>query len=130
MFGSLSGRSQREFSNWSLTSYPLIRSSEEEKGQPRRREPYVDVPRFTSDLGLPGTVGTKAAGILKQMIDGGMGSGKGPAGIAAAAIYTACALDDVRRTQKEISEVTGVTEVTVRNRYKDIAEYLDLDVDT
>ena len=88
------------------------------------------VPRFTSELGLPGTVGTKAAGILKQMIDGGMGSGKGPAGIAAAAIYTACALEDVRRTQKEISEVTGVTEVTVRNRYKDIAEYLDLDVDT
>ncbi len=87
------------------------------------------VPRFTSLLGLPGTVGTKAVAILRQVIDEGMGSGKGPAGIAAAAIYTACVLQDDPRTQKEISAITGVTEVTVRNRYKDIAEYLNLDVD-
>jgi len=87
------------------------------------------VPRFTSLLGLPGRVGTKAGAILREVIDEGMGSGRGPAGIAAAAIYTACVLEDAKRTQKEISEITGVTEVTVRNRYKDIAEYLNLDVD-
>jgi len=86
------------------------------------------IPRFTSELGLPGTVGTRAAGILKQVVEGGLVSGKGPAGIAAAAIYAACVLVDVKRTQTEISEITGVTEVTVRNRYKDIVEYLDLDV--
>jgi len=87
------------------------------------------VPRFTSLLGLPGTVGTKAVEILKQVIDEGMCSGKSPAGIAAAAIYTACVLEDAQRTQKEISEVTGVTEVTLRTRYKDIAEYLNLGLD-
>ncbi len=87
------------------------------------------VPRFTSLLGLPGTVGTKAVEILRLVINEGMGSGKGPAGIAAAAVYTACVLEDVRRTQKDISRITGVTEVTVRNRYKDIAEYLNLGVD-
>jgi hypothetical protein len=43
--------------------------------------------------------------------------------------WTGCILEDVTRTQKEISEITGVTEVTVRNRYKEIAEYLDLDID-
>jgi transcription initiation factor TFIIB len=59
-----------------------------------------------------------------------MGSGKSPAGIAAAAIYTACVLEEVGRTQKEISEITGVTEVTLRNRQKDIAEYLNIDLDT
>jgi len=88
------------------------------------------IPRFTSLLGLPGRVGTKAVAILKEVIEEGMGSGKGPAGIAAAAIYTACVLEEAPRTQKEISAITGVTEVTVRNRYKDIAEYLDLDVVT
>ncbi len=86
------------------------------------------VPRFTSQLGLPVNVETRAVEILKQMIDRGMASGKGPVGIAAAAIYTACVLEDANRTQIEISQITGVTEVTVRNRYKDVVEYLDLDV--
>ncbi len=88
------------------------------------------VPRFSTQLGLPGSVQVRAVGILKLMIDGGMASGKGPVGIAAAAIYAACIIENASRTQKEVSQVTGVTEVTVRNRYKDIVEYLDLDVDT
>jgi transcription initiation factor TFIIB len=87
------------------------------------------VPRFTSLLGLPETVGARAIGILRQIIDEGMSSGKGPAGIAAAAIYTACIQEDENRTQGDISHVTGVTEVTVRNRYKDIAEYLNREVE-
>ncbi len=88
------------------------------------------VARFTSQLGLPGSVETTAVEILKRVIKGGMPSGKGPVGIAAAAIYAACVLEGAGRTQIEISGVTGVTEVTVRNRYKDIVEYLDLDVGT
>ena len=86
------------------------------------------VPRFTSGLGLHATVETKACEILREAIDGGLCSGKGPVGMAAAAIYIACVLEDVERTQTEISDVTGVTEVTLRNRYKDIAEYLGLDI--
>jgi transcription initiation factor TFIIB len=87
------------------------------------------VPRFTSLLGLPGTVAAKATSILRRVIDEGMASGKGPAGIAAAAIYTACLQEDAIRTQRDISRITGVTEVTVRSRYKDITEYLNLGLD-
>jgi transcription initiation factor TFIIB len=86
------------------------------------------IPRFASQLDLPGNVEINAMKILKKMIDLGMGSGKGPVGNAAAAIYAACILENIRRTQMEISQITGVTEVTVRNRYKEIVEYLDLDV--
>ena len=49
-----------------------------------------------------------------------------PKGLAASAIYLAAILVGERRTQREIAEVTGVTEVTVRNRYKDLVSYLDL----
>jgi transcription initiation factor TFIIB len=87
------------------------------------------VPRFTSLLGLSGTTEIKAVEILRQVVNEGMGSGKSPAGTAAAAIYTACLQEDANRTQIEISEVAGVTEVTVRNRYKDIAEYLNLEAE-
>ena len=61
------------------------------------------VPRFTSRLGLPGSVEIKAVELLKRMIGLGMPSGKGPVGIAAAAIYAACVLEETNRTQIEIS---------------------------
>jgi transcription initiation factor TFIIB len=33
-----------------------------------------------------------------------------------------------RRTQKEVADVAGVTEVTIRNRYRELKEQLNLDV--
>ena len=32
------------------------------------------------------------------------------------------------RTQREVSEISGVTEVTIRNRYKELACKLDIDI--
>jgi Transcription initiation factor IIB (TFIIB) len=45
-----------------------------------------------------------------------------PEGVAAASIYIASIIGGERRTQQEIGEVAGVTEVTIRNRYKEIAK--------
>ncbi len=33
-----------------------------------------------------------------------------------------------RRTQREVADVAGVTEVTIRNRYKELAEKLDINI--
>ncbi len=38
------------------------------------------------------------------------------------------ALPDERRTQKEVADVAGVTEVTIRNRYRELKNALDLKV--
>ena len=46
--------------------------------------------------------------------------GKDPTGLAAAAIYVASILTDERVTQKKISEISNVTEVTIRHRYKEL----------
>ena len=46
--------------------------------------------------------------------------GKDPRGIAAAALYMACKANDEKRTQKGIAEAAGSTEVTLRNRLKDL----------
>ena len=86
------------------------------------------VPRFISRLSLPAVVETKAVNILREAIEAGLCSGKGPVGMAAAAIYMACVLEDVERTQLEISNYTGITEVTLRNRSKDMAENLGLSI--
>ena len=57
-----------------------------------------------------------------------MSSGRGPTGVAAAAIYIASILCNERRTQREVADIAGVTEVTIRNRYKELTEKLGIDV--
>jgi transcription initiation factor TFIIB len=52
--------------------------------------------------------------------------GKDPEGLAAAALYLAAILVGERRTQREIACVTSVTEVPVRNRYKELVRNLEL----
>jgi transcription initiation factor TFIIB len=54
-------------------------------------------------------------------------AGKDPMGLAAAALYIACLQNTEKETQKDISEAAGVTEVTVRNRYKDLIKQLHLE---
>ena len=56
-------------------------------------------------------------------------SGRGPTGIAAAALYVSALLHGEKRTQREVADVAGVTEVTIRNRYKELLEQLDLEKD-
>jgi transcription initiation factor TFIIB len=67
--------------------------------------------------------------ILNQAVELRLTSGRGPAGIAAAATYIASLLTDERRTQGEIAKGAHVTEVTIRNRYKELTQKLNIDVD-
>ena len=47
-------------------------------------------------------------------------SGKDPKGLCAGAIYLVSKLRNVKVSQKEISQIVGVTEVTLRSRYKEL----------
>ncbi len=96
------------------------------KLMPTSPQDYVE--RFCSELGLSEDTKTKALEILRQAEEKELTSGRGPTGVAAAAIYIASILCGERRTQREVADVAGVTEVTIRNRYKELAEELDLDV--
>ena len=88
--------------------------------------PIDYIPRFASDLNLSGEVQARAIEIINQAKANGLNSGRGPTGMAAAALYIASILLHERKTQKEIAEVTGVTEVTIRNRYSEITQLLDI----
>ena len=56
-------------------------------------------------------------------------AGKGPRGLAAAALYIACLQTKDSKTQREISKESGVTEVTIRNRYQDLKKNLEINLD-
>ncbi len=93
-------------------------------------DPANYVSRFGSELGVSGEVRTRAIELIKKAQEEGLTSGKGPSGTAAATLYLASIMEGERKTQREVAETAGVTEVTVRNRYKEIADKLALDVST
>lgn len=82
------------------------------------------VPRFASNLGLSGKVESYAIDIINQSRQKGLLSGCEPTGVAAAALYISSVLLCERKTQKEIAEISGVTEVTIRNRFKQLSQQL------
>ena len=84
------------------------------------------IPRYATELQLSGTCQREAVNLLRQAKQKGLTGGKDPKGLAAAALYLAGILVGERRTQREIATVTSVTEVTVRNRYKDLVKRLEL----
>ncbi len=91
-------------------------------------DPVNFVPRIAYVLGISPAAMKTAAEILHKAREIGITAGKDPAGLAAAAVYIAALLHGERRTQKEIAHVAGVTEVTVRNRYKELVKLLGIDV--
>ena len=90
-------------------------------------DPISFVPRFCSMLGLSDKVQAKAIEILRKAKKFEVMSGRGPTGIAAAAIYIACVLVGEKRTQREVADICGITEVTIRNRYRELVEKLGIE---
>jgi transcription initiation factor TFIIB len=89
--------------------------------------PLTYVPRFCNKLKVDQKVKRKAEEILTKSIEKELISGRGPVGVTAAVIYIATVLCDEKKTQREIADVVGVTEVTIRNRYKELVRKLDID---
>ncbi|MEE6211442.1 transcription initiation factor IIB [Salarchaeum sp. III] len=85
-------------------------------------DPASYVPRFASELDLSDEVERRARELLTNAQEQGVTSGKSPVGLAAAAIYAASLLVNQKVTQSEVSDVTDVSEVTIRNRYQELLE--------
>jgi len=91
-------------------------------------KPSHYITKFSNQLTMQGKVEEIAHKILTIASDLKLTSGRGPTGIAAAASYIASVLTGERKTQREIAEIAQVTEVTIRNRYKELAERLLFEV--
>lgn len=83
--------------------------------------------RFAQELKIPKDTVSTARGILKRVRSTGVISGKGPAGVAAASLCLASDMQKVSASQKEIAQISGVTQVTIRNRYRELEECMNGD---
>jgi transcription initiation factor TFIIB len=86
------------------------------------------ISRIVNKLALTGDTERVAMMILNQVSEMKLTGGRGPSGIAAACIYISSQLTDDTRTQGEIAREAQVTEVTIRNRYKEIVNLVDFSI--
>merc|ERR1719410_2461024 len=74
--------------------------------------------RFCGTLSLSREVQKAATCIAKKAVDLDIVPGRSPISVAAAAIYMASQASDDKRTQREIADIAGVADVTIRQSYK------------
>jgi len=89
-------------------------------------DPARSVARIASEAGLSERTKRRALEILAAAREKEASVGKDPMGMAASALYVASTLEGENKTQKIISKAAGVTEVTIRNRYKGLRSALGL----
>lgn len=89
-------------------------------------DPIKCVARIASKAGLSEKTKREATKILRTAEEIKISAGKDPMGLAAAALYVACVTNGENKTQRDVAEAAGVTEVTIRNRYKGLKIALNL----
>ncbi len=91
-------------------------------------DPLTYVSKIAEKMGISGKTQGAAIQILREARRKRAAAGKDPMGLAAAALYIACLQHNEKKTQKDIAEAAGVTEVTIRNRYKVLIKQLNLEL--
>jgi len=91
-------------------------------------DPLTYISKIAERTGISGKTQGIAIQILREARKKRAAAGKDPMGLAAASLYIACLQNNEKKTQKDIAEAAGVTEVTVRNRYKTLKKQLNLEI--
>jgi transcription initiation factor TFIIB len=92
--------------------------------------PVVDPAKCMTKIASRANVSEKtqrrALQILSRAEQARISAGKDPMGLAASALYVACTLEAEDITQRDVAAAAGVTEVTIRNRYKGLKASLGI----
>ncbi|MEK0353487.1 MAG: transcription initiation factor IIB [Nitrosopumilus sp.] len=82
--------------------------------------------RFSNNLELPEKVKRDAIFILDILKENQVVAGKKPDAVAATVVYMACIKNNESMSQQKISEISGITSVTIRNRLQEFTKYVHL----
>jgi transcription initiation factor TFIIB len=89
--------------------------------------PMKYVPRIASKIGISRDTERLTVRILRKAREEKVLIGKDPRGMAAAALYMACKHTGDKATQKLVAECAGTSEVTLRNRLRDLEKLVGKD---
>jgi len=91
-------------------------------------EPSALIPKYMAKLNLNQEIMRATTKIVNTFSSNFSTSGKDPKGIVAGAIYLASKIKGLELTQKEIADKVGITEVTLRSRYKELSTKLNIKI--
>jgi len=98
--------------------YRFLYKHLEPKVPPVNRNSLIS--KYVSNLNVSGQTEQLCRAIMHRASEKRLTVGRAPEGITAAALYLACKLNQEYRTQGEIAKAAQITEVTIRNRYKEL----------
>lgn len=84
-------------------------------------DPMKCIARIANKANLSEKTKRTAMSTMTSLIEAGITAGKLPMGLAATVLYISCIANGESKTQSDIAEIAGITEVTLRNRFKDIS---------
>lgn len=89
-------------------------------------DPLIRIIKFSNNLELSEKTKRKAVKIFKIFDELNIIAGKNPDGIASAIIYIACVKTNERISKQQISKISKITPVTIRNRCVEFEKYFYL----
>jgi len=98
----------------------VLKEVEKEYVPPQSVDKYIS--KLINMAKINPKVELMALSLSRQTIDSKISSGKAPAGLAAAYVYVSSVLVGEHLPQREVAEFAEVTEVTVRNRCREILD--------
>src|SRR5919197_3103708 len=87
-------------------------------------DPMKCISRIANKGNLTETTKRQAISIMKEVSERQISAGKDPMGLAASVLYVSCLKTGEDKTQAHIAKASGVTEVTLRTRYKELKNKL------
>ena len=93
---------------------------------PHNLNPVLFIPRYSSELDLDLETQQLVVKILTHYLKNNEFDGKNPMGLCGGAIYFAAKLKDKKITQRQVAKKVGITDLTLRSRYKEIVEKIEL----
>ena len=83
-------------------------------------DPVKCIARLANNTNLSEKTKRQAFNIMKEVTENEISAGKDPMGVAATVLYISCIKTGENISQKEISNAAGITDVTLRNRFRDL----------
>ncbi|HEX6281552.1 MAG TPA: transcription initiation factor IIB [Nitrososphaera sp.] len=83
-------------------------------------EPSKYIARIANKTGISEKTQRIAIAMMKEITKNEISAGKNPVALAATVLYLSCLASDENQTQMSIAAAAGVTEVSIRNRFKDL----------
>lgn len=112
---------------WNAYSY-LVDKNREAARRAGLADPLSIIPTIVKRSGLPPSVELLANKIADKLLSSHVLSGKSPSSIAAASVYVASIITGNKKTQTDVARTVGLTDVAIRNTYRDMMRYMDVTI--